>query len=45
MIPLTTSKLEKPYPGVTVKFATYTEGGLRANTTDFRSFRFSGVLR
>ena len=30
MIPLTTSNFEKMYPGITVKFATYTEGDLRA---------------
>jgi len=30
MIPLTTSNFEKKYPGITVKFATYTEGDLRA---------------
>ena len=30
MIPLTTSIFEKQYPGITVKFATYTEGDLRA---------------
>src|SRR6201987_1524008 len=30
MIPLTTSSFEKQYPGITVKFATYTEGHLRA---------------
>jgi sorbitol/mannitol transport system substrate-binding protein len=30
MIPLTTSSFEKQYPGITVKFATYTEGDLRA---------------
>jgi sorbitol/mannitol transport system substrate-binding protein len=30
MIPLTKSSFEKQYPGVTVKFATYTEGDLRA---------------
>jgi polyol transport system substrate-binding protein len=30
MIPLTTSNFEKLYPGITVKFATYTEGDLRA---------------
>jgi sorbitol/mannitol transport system substrate-binding protein len=30
MIPLTTSVFEKKYPGITVKFATYTEGDLRA---------------
>jgi sorbitol/mannitol transport system substrate-binding protein len=30
MIPLTTSNFEKQYPGITVKFATYTEGDLRA---------------
>jgi len=31
MIPLTTSNFEKQYPGITVKFATYTEGDLRAD--------------
>jgi sorbitol/mannitol transport system substrate-binding protein len=30
MIPLTTSVFEKQYPGIQVKFATYTEGDLRA---------------
>ncbi len=30
MIPLTKSVFEKLYPGITVKFATYTEGDLRA---------------
>ncbi len=30
MIPLTSSVFEKEYPGITVKFATYTEGDLRA---------------
>src|SRR5580704_6874227 len=30
MIPLTTSNFEKQYPGIQVKFATYTEGDLRA---------------
>jgi len=30
MIPLTKSNFEKKYPGITVKFATYTEGDLRA---------------
>jgi sorbitol/mannitol transport system substrate-binding protein len=30
MIPLTKSNFEKQYPGITVKFATYTEGDLRA---------------
>jgi sorbitol/mannitol transport system substrate-binding protein len=30
MEPLTTSVFEKQYPGITVKFATYTEGDLRA---------------
>ena len=30
MIPLTTLNFEKMYPGITVKFATYTEGDLRA---------------
>jgi sorbitol/mannitol transport system substrate-binding protein len=30
MIPLTTSVFKKKYPGITVKFATYTEGDLRA---------------
>jgi sorbitol/mannitol transport system substrate-binding protein len=30
MIPLTTSVFEKKNPGITVKFATYTEGDLRA---------------
>jgi sorbitol/mannitol transport system substrate-binding protein len=30
MIPLTSSVFEKQYPGITVKFATYTEGDLRA---------------
>jgi sorbitol/mannitol transport system substrate-binding protein len=30
MIPLTQSNFEKQYPGITVKFATYTEGDLRA---------------
>jgi len=30
MIPLTTSVFEKQYPGITVKYATYTEGDLRA---------------
>jgi sorbitol/mannitol transport system substrate-binding protein len=30
MIPLTTSHFEKQYPGIKVKFATYTEGDLRA---------------
>jgi sorbitol/mannitol transport system substrate-binding protein len=30
MIPLTKSSFEKLYPGITVKFATYTEGDLRA---------------
>jgi sorbitol/mannitol transport system substrate-binding protein len=30
MVPLTTSNFEKKYPGITVKFATYTEGDLRA---------------
>jgi sorbitol/mannitol transport system substrate-binding protein len=30
MIPLTTSYFEKQYPGIKVKFATYTEGDLRA---------------
>ncbi len=30
MIPLTTSNFEKQYPGIKVKFATYTEGDLRA---------------
>jgi sorbitol/mannitol transport system substrate-binding protein len=30
MIPLTMSNFEKQYPGITVKFATYTEGDLRA---------------
>jgi sorbitol/mannitol transport system substrate-binding protein len=30
MIPLTSSSFEKQYPGIQVKFATYTEGDLRA---------------
>ena len=30
MIPLTQLVFEKQYPGITVKFATYTEGDLRA---------------
>ena len=30
MIPLTTSSFEQQYPGIKVKFATYTEGDLRA---------------
>ena len=30
MIPLTMSNFEEQYPGITVKFATYTEGDLRA---------------
>ena len=30
MIPLTSSDFEKQYPGIKVKFATYTEGDLRA---------------
>jgi polyol transport system substrate-binding protein len=30
MVPLTKSSFEKQYPGITVKFATYTEGDLRA---------------
>jgi len=30
MIPLTKSNFEKQYPGIHVKFATYTEGDLRA---------------
>src|SRR5260370_3814150 len=30
MIPLTTSNFEKQYPGIKVKFATYTEGDLGA---------------
>src|ERR1700735_4495208 len=30
MIPLTQSVFEKKYPGIKVKFATYTEGDLRA---------------
>ena len=30
MVPLTKSNFEKQYPGITVKFATYTEGDLRA---------------
>ena len=30
MVPLTTSSFEKKYPGIKVKFATYTEGDLRA---------------
>jgi sorbitol/mannitol transport system substrate-binding protein len=30
MVPLTKAYFEKQYPGVTVKFATYTEGDLRA---------------
>jgi sorbitol/mannitol transport system substrate-binding protein len=30
MVPLTKSSFEKLYPGITVKFATYTEGDLRA---------------
>src|SRR5215469_11915656 len=30
LIPLTSSVFEKQYPGITVKFATYTEGDLRA---------------
>jgi sorbitol/mannitol transport system substrate-binding protein len=30
MIPLTTSAFEKQYPGIQVKYATYTEGDLRA---------------
>src|SRR5216683_1430206 len=30
MIPLTKSNFEKQYPGIKVKFATYTEGDLRA---------------
>jgi sorbitol/mannitol transport system substrate-binding protein len=30
MVPLTKSVFEKKYPGITVKFATYTEGDLRA---------------
>jgi sorbitol/mannitol transport system substrate-binding protein len=30
MVPLTTSVFEKKYPGIKVKFATYTEGDLRA---------------
>jgi sorbitol/mannitol transport system substrate-binding protein len=30
MIPLTTSSFQKQYPGITVKFATYAEGDLRA---------------
>ena len=30
MVPLTQSVFEKQYPGIKVKFATYTEGDLRA---------------
>jgi sorbitol/mannitol transport system substrate-binding protein len=30
MIPLTASNFQKQYPGIKVKFATYTEGDLRA---------------
>ena len=30
MVPLTKSVFEKQHPGITVKFATYTEGDLRA---------------
>ena len=39
MIPLTKSAFEKQYPGIKVKFATYTEGDLRADEVggDFAS--------
>src|ERR1700691_3431840 len=37
MIPLTTSNFEKQYPGIKVKFATYTEGDLRAAIEKDRS--------
>ena len=47
MIPLTKSKFAKQYPGVTVKFATYTEGDLRAaiqRAISTHSYAFNVVM-
>jgi sorbitol/mannitol transport system substrate-binding protein len=47
MIPLTKSKFAKQYPGVKVKFATYTEGDLRAaiqRAISTHSYAFNVVM-
>src|ERR1700739_3306038 len=47
MIPLTQSTFEKQYPGINVKFATYTEGGLRASiekAISTHSYAFNVVM-
>src|SRR5690348_18514076 len=47
MIPLTKSKFAKQYPVVTVKFATYTEGDLRAaiqRAISTHSYAFNVVM-
>jgi hypothetical protein len=45
MIPLTTSKFEKQYAGVKVKFATYTEGDLRGRDREERQHAQQSVHR
>src|SRR6266705_532442 len=47
MIPLTNSKFAKQYPGIKVKFATYTEGDLRAaiqRAISTHSYAFNVVM-
>ncbi len=47
MIPLTKSNFEKQYPGIKVKFATYTEGDLRAaieRAISTHSYAFNVVM-
>src|SRR2546430_15669236 len=47
MIPLTKSNFEKQYPGIKVKFATYTEGDLRAaieKNVSTHSYAFNVVM-
>src|SRR5690349_22019441 len=47
LIPLTNSKFAKQYPGVKVKFATYTEGDLRAaiqRAISTHSYAFNVVM-
>src|SRR6201994_1116615 len=47
MIPLTQSNFEKQYPGIKVKFATYTEGDLRAaiqKAISTHSYSFNVVM-
>ena len=47
MIPLTKSNFEKQYPGIKVKFATYTEGDLRAaieKAISTHSYAFNVVM-